>query len=139
MFWWACLGFPCQIIYTSRSSRSSFDIYFHLWSNGTPHWEKEKRDWEIKQEKVWTKATSKATKKEATKKKPWNLLNTRKEFILQIIWLNLHPINVSRIILSLWSLPRSSLRLVLYNSTPQAFSLCLSTCHFAIRGLCSSP
>lgn len=22
---------------------SSFDIYFHLWSNGAPHWEREKR------------------------------------------------------------------------------------------------
>jgi hypothetical protein len=46
----------------------SFDIYFHLWSNGTPHWEKEKRDWEIEQEKEWTKVLSKAAKKEAAKK-----------------------------------------------------------------------
>lgn len=26
---------------------SSFDCCFHLWNNGTPHWEHEKRAWEI--------------------------------------------------------------------------------------------
>jgi hypothetical protein len=34
-----------------RVISSSFDVYFHLWNNGTPHWEKEKRVWEIEQEK----------------------------------------------------------------------------------------
>ena len=29
-----------------RVITSQFDIYFHLWSNGTPNWEKEKRLWE---------------------------------------------------------------------------------------------
>ena len=33
---------------------SSFDIYFHLWNNGVPHWEHEKRLWEAEEEKKWT-------------------------------------------------------------------------------------
>jgi hypothetical protein len=57
-----------QIYRKRRVITSSFDIYFHLWSNGTPHWEKEKREWEIEQEKEWTKVLSKAAKKEAAKK-----------------------------------------------------------------------
>jgi hypothetical protein len=47
---------------------SSFDIYFHQWRNSTPHWEKDKCDWEIEQEKEWTKVLSKAAKKEAAGK-----------------------------------------------------------------------
>jgi hypothetical protein len=46
---------------------ATFDIYFHLWNKGTPHWEKEKRAWEIEQEKEWTQVLSKAAKKEARK------------------------------------------------------------------------
>ena len=46
----------------------SFDIYFHLWSNGTPNWEREKRAWEIEQEKEWTYVQSKRTKKALKKK-----------------------------------------------------------------------
>jgi len=37
-----------------RVTTSSFDCYFHLWNDGTPHWEREKRAWEIEQEKKWT-------------------------------------------------------------------------------------
>ncbi|KAG2628337.1 hypothetical protein PVAP13_3KG376762, partial [Panicum virgatum] len=33
---------------------SSFDVYFHLWSNGSAHWEREKRLWELEQEKEWS-------------------------------------------------------------------------------------
>jgi hypothetical protein len=29
-----------------RVITSSFDAYFHLWNNGTPHWEREKHLWE---------------------------------------------------------------------------------------------
>ena len=47
---------------------SSFDVYFHLWNNGTPHWEREKRAWEIEHEKEWTKVLSRSAKKEAKKK-----------------------------------------------------------------------
>ena len=38
----------------------TFDLYFHLWNNGTPHWEREKRAWEIEQEKEWTLVHSRA-------------------------------------------------------------------------------
>jgi len=34
-----------------RVITNMFDIYFHLWNNGTPHWEREKHAWEIEQEK----------------------------------------------------------------------------------------
>ena len=44
-----------------------FDAYFHLWNNGTPHWEREKRAWEIEQEKEWTEVLSKSSKREAKK------------------------------------------------------------------------
>jgi hypothetical protein len=50
-----------------RVITSSFDCYFHLWNNGTPHWEREKRAWEIEQEKEWTRVLSKSSKKEAAK------------------------------------------------------------------------
>ena len=33
---------------------SCFDVYFHLWSNGAPNWEREKFLWELEQEKEWT-------------------------------------------------------------------------------------
>lgn len=51
-----------------RTMTLSFDVYFHLWNNGTPHWEHEKRAWEIEQEKEWTLVLSKSSKKEAKKK-----------------------------------------------------------------------
>lgn len=44
---------------------SSFDVYFHLWSNGVPHWEREKRLWELDQEKGWTRIVSKRQKRQA--------------------------------------------------------------------------
>lgn len=37
---------------------SAFDVYFHLWSNGTPHWEREKRPWEAEEAKKWTEVRS---------------------------------------------------------------------------------
>jgi hypothetical protein len=44
-------------IYKLRSFiRTSFDVYFHLWSNGAPHWEREKRLWEAEEAKRWKKA-----------------------------------------------------------------------------------
>jgi hypothetical protein len=46
---------------------STFDLYFHLWNNGTTHWEREKRAWEEEQEKEWTKVLSRRSKKEAAK------------------------------------------------------------------------
>ena len=42
---------------------NSFDVYFHLWRNGTPNWEHEKRLWEEEQAKEWTTVLSKKSKK----------------------------------------------------------------------------
>jgi hypothetical protein len=39
---------------------SSFDVYFHLWSNGFPHWENEKRIWEMEEAKKWQEVRSKS-------------------------------------------------------------------------------
>jgi hypothetical protein len=45
----------------------SFDIYFHLWSYGSPHWEREKRLWEEEEAKSWNYVMSKR-QKQASKK-----------------------------------------------------------------------
>lgn len=50
-----------------RVITNMFDIYFHLWNNGTPHWEREKHAWEIEQEREWTKVLSRSSKKAAAK------------------------------------------------------------------------
>jgi hypothetical protein len=42
---------------------TSFDVYFHLWSNGAPHWEREKRLWEAEEAKRWKKAMSRNQKR----------------------------------------------------------------------------
>jgi hypothetical protein len=41
---------------------TSFDVYFHLWSNGAPHWEREKRLWEAEEAKRWKKVMSRNQK-----------------------------------------------------------------------------
>jgi hypothetical protein len=41
----------------------AFDVYFHLWSNGAPHWEREKRIWEAEEAKKWSLVLSKKQKK----------------------------------------------------------------------------
>lgn len=46
-----------------------FDAYFHLWRNGSADWEREKRLWEIEQERQWTKILSKSSKRVAKTKK----------------------------------------------------------------------
>lgn len=47
---------------------ASFDVYFHLWTNGAPHWEREKRLWEEEEAKKWTKVLSKCQKNDAKSK-----------------------------------------------------------------------
>ena len=47
-----------------RFIRSCFDVYFHLWHNGTPNWEREKRLWEEKQASEWIKVMSKKSKRD---------------------------------------------------------------------------
>jgi hypothetical protein len=56
-----------QISKLRRVITNSFDIYFHIWRNGTTNWAKEKRAWEIEQEKEWTYVLSKKTKKSLKK------------------------------------------------------------------------
>jgi hypothetical protein len=41
----------------------AFDVYFHLWSNGAPHWEREKRIWEAEEAKKWSLVLSKKQKR----------------------------------------------------------------------------
>ena len=53
-----------------RVITDTFDAYFHLWHNGTPNWEKEKRAWELEQEKEWTKVLSKSAKRALKKTEP---------------------------------------------------------------------
>jgi hypothetical protein len=41
----------------------AFDVYFHLWSNGAPHWEREKHIWEAEEAKKWSLLLSKKQKR----------------------------------------------------------------------------
>jgi hypothetical protein len=42
---------------------ASFDVYFHLWSSGAPHWDREKRLWEAGEAKKWEKVMSRNKKR----------------------------------------------------------------------------
>jgi hypothetical protein len=42
---------------------TSFDVYFPLWSNGAPHWEREKRLWEAEEATRWKKVMSRNQKR----------------------------------------------------------------------------
>lgn len=57
------------VYHLRRVTTKYFDIFFHLWNNGTLHWEREKHAWEIEQAKEWTEVLSKISKR-AAKKKP---------------------------------------------------------------------
>jgi hypothetical protein len=46
-----------------------FDVYFHLWRDGTANWEREKRIWEDEQRKEWTEVLSKSKKRKAKSNK----------------------------------------------------------------------
>jgi hypothetical protein len=46
-----------------RFIRTSFDVNFHLWSNGAPHWEREKILWEAEEAKRWKKVMSRNQKR----------------------------------------------------------------------------
>jgi len=59
-----------QVYKLRRVITDTFDAYFHLWHNGTPNWEKEKRAWELEQEKEWTKVLSKSAKRALKKTEP---------------------------------------------------------------------
>lgn len=61
---------------------SSFDIYFHLWSNGAPHWECEKRMWEAEEARKWTEIQSKSQKRVS---KAWVFLSKKVSFNPKLI------------------------------------------------------
>lgn len=59
----SCKQVGFSIYNPRRIIGSSFDVYFHLWSNGAPIWEREKRIWEAEEAKRWTEVVSKQGKK----------------------------------------------------------------------------
>ena len=63
----SCKQVDFHVYRLRRVITSQFDIYFHLWSNGTPNWEKEKRLWEEEQEREWSKVLAKVTKRSLKK------------------------------------------------------------------------
>jgi hypothetical protein len=53
-------------------------VYFHLWSNGAPHWEREKRFWEAEEAKQWSKVLSKNQKRLASKSTSSSKINGKR-------------------------------------------------------------
>ena len=58
----SCKAIGFHVYNLRRFIGSCFDVYFHLWSNGAPHWEHEKFLWEQEQLKEWTYVQSKKHK-----------------------------------------------------------------------------
>jgi hypothetical protein len=63
----SCKAVGFAIYKLRRFIGSSIDVYFHLWSNGAPHWEREKRLWEVEEAKKWSKVISIAQKRLANR------------------------------------------------------------------------
>ncbi|KAG2538408.1 hypothetical protein PVAP13_9NG430000 [Panicum virgatum] len=58
----SCKDVGFHVYWLRRFIGASFDVYFHLWSNGAPPWEREKLLWEQEQLKEWTFVQSKKQK-----------------------------------------------------------------------------
>lgn len=63
----SCKSVVFEIYNLCRFIGHSFDVYFHLCSNGAPHWEREKRLWEEEEAKEWSKVLSKKQKRAVAK------------------------------------------------------------------------
>lgn len=59
----SCKNVGFTIYKLRRFIGKSYGVYFHLWSNGAPHWEKEKRLWEEEEANRWNHVLSKRQKK----------------------------------------------------------------------------
>ena len=59
----SCKSVGFKVYNLRRFVGACFDVYFHLWSNGAPHWEREKFLWEQEQEREWITVNSCRNKK----------------------------------------------------------------------------
>jgi len=61
----SCKAVGFHVYALRRFIGETFDVYFYLFNNGVPHWEREKRLWEEEEAKKWTLVLSKCQKRNA--------------------------------------------------------------------------
>jgi len=61
----SCKAVGFHVYALRRFIGKTFDVYFYLFNNGVPHWEREKRLWEEEEAKKWTLVLSKCQKRNA--------------------------------------------------------------------------